>query len=130
MRPGPRDSRGGGPIGPPRDAKRADSRGLNSRRHLCESLMLALPSPWILVPMSNQPFAHRVLQHILHLRIQPFRTSQYVIKRFFLPDRPMTHPALIDRAGRCALDAAHDGNQRIDFLTPSVDERSQDEMHM
>jgi len=66
--------------------------------HLSRRSIRPLPSPAILSPVGDQSSPHRILQHVLHSRIQTFRRAHDMVEGFFLPNRPGSSQFLINSA--------------------------------
>ncbi len=135
VRPAKRSERPGKPREPPNQAAGRKRPGLRVWLRLPDShfrnrLFAPLPSPPILPPIADQSPSRRILQHILNLRIQPLRTAQHMIKRLFLPNRPMSSHSLINPASGRTLNAAHDLDQRKYLTPPLIDQRGQNHVNV
>jgi hypothetical protein len=98
--------------------------------HFCDGPIRLLPSPAILPPICNQSPSHRILQNVFALSLEPFRRSQHVIKRLFLPDRLMSSQPEVDSTPRSSLDRPHNLHQRKYFAQPLVHQRREDQVNM
>ena len=82
--------------------------------------------------MRHQAPTHRIIQGVLHLLIliQLLRASQHSIERFFLSHPAMTGAQSIDQMSRPPFDRIHDFTRRVNFASPFVNQRSEDQMNM
>ena len=100
-------------------------------RRRCEGTHKGLlPELRIVVRFSDQSSPHRIFQQVLDLGIQTLRRSQNMIKRFGLPDSPLSAEGLVDLVSRSSLDGIHDLCQRTNLHSFIVNERGEDQVNV
>src|SRR5579864_7550880 len=96
-------------------------------RRRCEGIHKGLlPKPRIIVRFFDQASPHWIVQQVLDLGIQTLRRSQNMIKRFRLPNPPLSVEGLVDLVSRSSFDGIHDLGERENFHGLVIDQRSED----
>jgi hypothetical protein len=100
-------------------------------RRRCEGIHKGLlPKPWIVVPLSDQASPHRIVQQVLDLGIQTLRRSQNMVKRFRLPNSPVSVESFVDLMSRSSFHRIHDLCKRENFHGFVIYQRSEDQVNM
>jgi hypothetical protein len=100
-------------------------------RRRCEGIHKGLlPKPRIIVRFFDQASPHRIVQQVLDLGIQTLRRSQNMIKRFRLPNPPLSVEGLVDLVSRSSFDGIHDLGERENFHGLVIDQRSEDQVNV